>query len=289
LPEDVDAFLEKEHDVPNIAALPAIVIKAEELPPFPITAIVGQTHLKKAVLLALANPAISSVLLIGDGETGKSTAIQTGKTMIPEEVPFLEMPLNVTKIQLFGGKTKADGKEVEVTGLVDQAAGGYLFIGRFNLFDDGTIGKMLASAKKKGFTLLATANLEDGGFPEEFDDELDLRVDVSSLTDIEERIEILKRLEGYRRDPKVFYQTYKGREDNLRKRVEKARKIVKSVEFSKQSQKKITSVCKKLNKTEREEAVMKAMAANAALEGRAWASGEDLTEILPLVCGKELK
>ncbi len=52
--------------------------------PFPFLALVGQVEMKYALLLALINPAIGGVLLIGPRGTGKTTAIRGLVDLVPE-------------------------------------------------------------------------------------------------------------------------------------------------------------------------------------------------------------
>jgi magnesium chelatase subunit I len=55
-----------------------------ELLPFPFLALVGQVEMKYALMLALINPAIGGVLLIGPRGTGKTTAIRGLVDLVPE-------------------------------------------------------------------------------------------------------------------------------------------------------------------------------------------------------------
>jgi magnesium chelatase subunit I len=55
-----------------------------EVMPFPFLALVGQVEMKYALLLALINPAIGGVLLIGPRGTGKTTAIRGLIDLVPE-------------------------------------------------------------------------------------------------------------------------------------------------------------------------------------------------------------
>jgi magnesium chelatase subunit I len=52
--------------------------------PFPFLAIVGQNEMKLALLLALINPAVGGVLLIGPRGTGKSTSVRSLIDLLPE-------------------------------------------------------------------------------------------------------------------------------------------------------------------------------------------------------------
>jgi len=55
-----------------------------EILPFPFLALVGQVEMKYALLLALINPSIGGVLLIGPRGTGKTTAIRGLVDLVPE-------------------------------------------------------------------------------------------------------------------------------------------------------------------------------------------------------------
>jgi magnesium chelatase subunit I len=52
--------------------------------PFPFLALVGQEEMKLALLLALINPAVGGVLLIGPRGTGKTTAVRSLLDLLPE-------------------------------------------------------------------------------------------------------------------------------------------------------------------------------------------------------------
>lgn len=56
---------------------------AETLP-FPFLALVGQTEMKLALLLALINPGVGGVLLVGPRGTGKTTAVRSLVDLLPE-------------------------------------------------------------------------------------------------------------------------------------------------------------------------------------------------------------
>ncbi len=52
--------------------------------PFPFLALVGQEEMKLALLLALINPMVGGVLLIGPRGTGKTTAVRSLIDLLPE-------------------------------------------------------------------------------------------------------------------------------------------------------------------------------------------------------------
>ena len=55
-----------------------------EVLPFPFLALVGQNEMKLALLIALVNPAVGGVLLIGPRGTGKTTAVRGLVDLLPE-------------------------------------------------------------------------------------------------------------------------------------------------------------------------------------------------------------
>jgi magnesium chelatase subunit I len=55
-----------------------------EAQPFPFLALVGQQEMKLALILALINPAVGGVLLIGPRGTGKTTAVRSLVDLLPE-------------------------------------------------------------------------------------------------------------------------------------------------------------------------------------------------------------
>lgn len=54
-----------------------------EAPPFPFMALVGQFEMRIALLLAVINPAVGGVLLIGPRGTGKTTAVRSLTEILP--------------------------------------------------------------------------------------------------------------------------------------------------------------------------------------------------------------
>lgn len=55
-----------------------------DAPPFPFMALVGQYEMRIALLLAVINPAIGGVLLIGQRGTGKTTAVRSLVGLLPD-------------------------------------------------------------------------------------------------------------------------------------------------------------------------------------------------------------
>jgi len=68
-------------DLPPVPAQEGLLLEAL---PFPFLAIVGQQEMKLALLLALINPAIGGVLLVGPRGTAKTTAVRSVLDILPQ-------------------------------------------------------------------------------------------------------------------------------------------------------------------------------------------------------------
>lgn len=147
---------------------------------YPFTAIVGQSHLKKALLLCAINPAIGGLLIQGDKGTAKSTAARalTGvlpsfqiisecrfncsidnpvlicETCIPDnqlkvkiEVPFINLPLGATEERILGsldlGAILVEKKKKFQPGLLAAVHRGILYIDEVNLLADHLVDLLL--------------------------------------------------------------------------------------------------------------------------------------------------
>ena len=75
----------------SAASTPALLAKSANIDlglaehmPFPFLALVGQTEMRVALLLAVINPNVGGVLLIGPRGTGKTTAVRSLTDILPE-------------------------------------------------------------------------------------------------------------------------------------------------------------------------------------------------------------
>jgi len=64
---------------------------------------VGHEDAKLALILNVSDTRCGGVLFIGEKGSGKSTLARFFKNILPEDMPFVEMPLNVTEEALLGG------------------------------------------------------------------------------------------------------------------------------------------------------------------------------------------
>ena len=68
----------------RILSVKAPDLGLSDAPPYPFMAIVGQLEMRIALLLAVVNPAVGGVLLIGPRGTGKTTAVRSLAELLPD-------------------------------------------------------------------------------------------------------------------------------------------------------------------------------------------------------------
>jgi len=76
-------LLREKSKAQKVLGAPAVDLGLAELEPFPFLAIVGQDEMKLALILAIINPLIGGVLLIGSRGTAKTTAVRSLTDLLP--------------------------------------------------------------------------------------------------------------------------------------------------------------------------------------------------------------
>ena len=150
--------------------------------PFPFSAIVGQSDMKRAMLLTAIDPSIGGVLVFGDRGTGKSTAVRALAALLPSikavkacpvnserfadcpewahvtrksthliPTPVVDLPLGASEDRVTGAldieKALTKGEKAFQPGLLAQANRGYLYIDEVNLLEDHIVDLLLDVAQ----------------------------------------------------------------------------------------------------------------------------------------------
>ncbi|MBN1563189.1 MAG: ATP-binding protein [Anaerolineae bacterium] len=156
---------------------------AEHLP-FPFLAMVGQLEMRTALMLAVINPAIGGVLLIGPRGTGKTTCVRSLTDLLPyneivdedddplidpdatgeaepqvhyEPVKLVELPLNARLEDVVGGVNERiavqQGRVRLERGILSRADQNLLYIDEVNLLDDLLVDAILDAAAQGSYTV----------------------------------------------------------------------------------------------------------------------------------------
>lgn len=150
---------------------------------FPFSAIVGQDEMKLALLIAAADRSIGGVMVFGDRGTGKSTAVRSLASLLPQmkvlkgcrfhcdpkapakgcldgcdkpkskretveiAVPVVDLPLGATEDRVVGAldleRALTRGEKGFEPGLLARAHRGFLYIDEVNLLEDHLVDLLL--------------------------------------------------------------------------------------------------------------------------------------------------
>ncbi|MEM9336180.1 MAG: ATP-binding protein, partial [Pseudomonadota bacterium] len=138
-------------------------------------------------------------------------------------VPVVDLPLGVTEDRVVGAldieKALVHGEKSFDPGLLARANRGFLYIDEVNLLEDHIVDLLLDVAasgenlvEREGlsirhparFVLIGSGNPEEGELRPQLLDRFGLVVDVTTPTDIAERIEVIRRRDSFERDPDGF-------------------------------------------------------------------------------------
>jgi magnesium chelatase subunit I len=237
----------------------------EDLLPYPFLAIVGQQEMKTALVLALVNPNIGGVLLIGPYGVGKTTAVRALTDIMPivereerdEEgrpvirrgpMRIIELPLNARIEDVVGGINERVALEQQrillEEGVLAKAHRNLLYVDEINLLDDQVVDAILDAAAqgrtfvRRGpmtrlypsqFVLVGSMNPEEGELRPQILDRLGLRVWVAPLADRQQRLEVYRRARAFRENPEAFRARYAEETARLKQEVATAREILPHV------------------------------------------------------------
>ncbi len=287
----------------------------EENRVFPLTAVVAHEEAKRAIILSLINPGLT-LLLYGERGLGKKTMMISASNFVPQiestgcsfncdphnqmmmctdcqkggwnskeiKMPFTILPYTVSREMLLGiGDVHSS--------VLGGANRGILAIRDLENYSDEVVDSIFSVLRNRKvsmdsfsypafFQTIATYN----GVPGDIMEKFVLKVRVEEVSDIEERIEILRRVEMFRKDAKRFQELYRKEEEKLRQRIEEGRSMLKRVGIPER----ISSLIKKEIeeyglKKDYERRIVIASTANAAYEGRLAVSEEDVRDVARMI------
>ena len=201
---------------------------------------------KRAILCALVNPRIKSVLIRGPAGVAKSTISRSVCGLSDKRI--INVPLNTTSEQIIGGMdaeaAMKNGTPVLKKGLLSGADGNMLYFDDMNLanetiaaqiLDSVLCGKVIveregiSSSYRMNTTLIATMNPEEKDFSDHILDKFDLCAYVQKE---ERKDEVLRRNLDFMKDSSGFCSKFAEEEEDIRSNIERAMKILPSVKIS---------------------------------------------------------
>lgn len=242
-------------------------------------------------------------------KSGRSkTPPKTKTANVP--TPVIDLPLGATEDRVVGAldieRALTEGKKVFEPGLLAHANRGYLYIDEANLLEDHLVDLLLDVAQSgenlverdglsirhdAKFVLVGSGNPEEGELRPQLLDRFGLSVDVASPTDLDERIEVIKRRDAFDRDPGAYVAEWQAEDDALRDKMIAGRKRVAKVKTPDDILKDCARLCIALGSDglRGELTLLRAARAHAAFEGHTKITQDDILIVAPCALRHRLR
>jgi magnesium chelatase subunit I len=172
----------------------------------------------------------------------------TSCDIVERPTPVVDLPLGATEDRVVGAldieRALTRGEKAFQPGLLARANRGYLYVDEVNLLEDHIVDLLLDVAasgenvvEREGlsirhparFVLVGSGNPEEGELRPQLLDRFGLSVEVASPTDIDDRIEVIRRRDAYESDHAAFMRRWTAADACLRETILAARARLGSV------------------------------------------------------------
>src|SRR5262245_16003673 len=215
-------------------------------------------------------------------------------------VPVVDLPLGATEDRVCGTldieRALVEGVKAFEPGLLARANRGFLDIDEVNLLDDHLVDALLDAAasgrnvvEREGisvthparFVLVGSGNPEEGELRPQLLDRFGLYTQITTITDIEERVEIVHRRERFDDDPISFLNSHLNEQQKLRRKITRAKKLLARVEIDRELLKVIAELCLilRIDGHRGELTIARSARALAAFEGRGKVNSSDVERV----------
>jgi magnesium chelatase subunit D len=215
-------------------------------------------------------------------------------------VPVVELPLGATEDRVCGTidieRALASGRKVFDPGLLARANRGFLYIDEVNLLEDHLVDLLLDVAatgrnrvEREGisvdhpaaFVLIGSGNPEEGDLRPQLLDRFGLHTEVVTENYLKNRVDIVERRDRYDRDREEFCESFAPEQQQLAKRIARARTGLRKVNVPRPILEKIAQLCAdlKVDGHRGELTIMRASRALAAFEGRKAVNEDDVRRV----------
>ena len=217
------------------------------------------------------------------------------------QVPMVDLPLGATEDRLCGTidieKALSEGVRAFEPGLLAKANRGLLYVDEVNLLDDHLVDVLLDSAasgwntvEREGvsvrhparFVLIGSGNPEEGELRPQLLDRFGMSVEVRTVRDPEQRVQVVEQRSDFDSDPERFLGQFTEPQETLQQQVVAAQERLGSVVMDPDLRLKISEVCGQLEVDGLRGDIVtnRAARALAAFEGRNEVNDEDVARVV---------
>ncbi len=225
-------------------------------------------------------------------------------------VPVVDLPLGATEDRVVGAldieRALVDGVQAFAPGLLARANRGFLYIDEVNLLEDHLVDLLLDVAtsgvnvvEREGisvrhparFVLVGSGNPEEGDLRPQLLDRFGLHARITTVTDIHERVEIVRRRRAFDLDPVAFCANWDKEQQKLGKRIKAAQKLLPAVDVADDALYAAAELCALLaiDGHRGELTLIRAAGAMAAYEKRTMATADDVLRVAVLALRHRLR
>jgi magnesium chelatase subunit I len=163
-------------------------------------------------------------------------------------VPVIDLPLGATEDRVCGTldieRALTEGVQAFAPGLLARANRGFLYIDEVNLLEDHLVDVLLDVAasgvnvvEREGvsirhparFVLVGSGNPEEGDLRPQLLDRFGLHARITTIANVEERVEIVKRRRWFDADPHDFADAWQKQQARLQRQIKTAQKRLPDV------------------------------------------------------------
>lgn len=218
-------------------------------------------------------------------------------------VPVVDLPLGATEDRVAGSldveRALVEGVQAFAPGLLARANRGFLYIDEVNLLEDHLVDLLLDVAASgvnvveresisvrhpARFVLVGSGNPEEGDLRPQLLDRFGLHARITTITNVEERVEIVRRRRAFDADPVAFAAVWEPEQEKLRLQLLQAQQQVRYVELTDETIETAAHLCVLLaiDGHRGELTLCRAAVAMAALEGRTATTPDDIARVATL-------
>lgn len=226
------------------------------------------------------------------------------------KVPMIDLPLGATEDRVCGTidieKALTSGIKAFEPGLLAKANRGILYVDEVNLLENHLIDILLDSAasgwntvEREGisvrhpsrFVLVGSGNPEEGELRPQLLDRFGMHAEVKTVKDPKLRVKVVQERASFDSNPQAWIKKYEETQENLKKKIVDAQKLLPKVQINSNLEIKIAQICSELNVDGLRGDIVINFAAKAfaAFENRTTVTVDDITKVITLCLRHRLR